>query len=70
MIQRLRARLRRARMKNAAPNTNRNQTPRPTMMRNDQKIGATFGIVSLTAARICSGVASTTFGVYFFSSRP
>ena len=40
------------------------------MMRNDQKIGATFGIVSLTAARICSGVASTTFGVYFLSSSP
>jgi hypothetical protein len=39
-------------------------------MRNDQKIGATLGIVSSTAARICSGVASTTAGVYFLSSRP
>jgi len=32
--------------------------------------GATLGIVSSTAAPICSGVASTTFGVYFFSSSP
>src|SRR5258705_10960379 len=62
------ASLRLATMTNAATNTNRNHSPSPTMMRNDQKIGATFGIVSLTAARICSGVASTTAGVYFLSS--
>ena len=30
------------------------------MIRNDQNITATLGIVSATAARICAGVASTT----------
>jgi len=32
------------------------------MMRNDQNKGQTLGMVSFTAARMCSGVASTTFG--------
>src|ERR1700694_158925 len=53
------ARRRRATTRNADANTNRNHRPSPTMMRNDQKIGATLGIVSLTAARIWSSVAST-----------
>src|SRR5258705_6283435 len=66
-IHRLFARLRRATMMNADAKMNRNQSPRPTMTRNDQKIGKTFRIVSLTAARICSGVASTTAGAYFLS---
>src|ERR1700737_610147 len=64
------ARRRRATMMNADANTNRNQRPRPTMRRNDQKIGKTLGIVSSTAARIWSGVASTTAGAYFLSSNP
>src|SRR5215471_16167773 len=61
---------RRATMTNADTKTNRNHRPSPTMTRNDQKIGATFGIVSSTAMRICSGVASTTAGVYFLSNSP
>ena len=44
--------------------------PQPTISRNDQNIGATIGMVSVAACLICSGVASITFGVYFFSSRP
>jgi hypothetical protein len=40
------------------------------MIRNDQNIVDTLGIVSATAALICSGVASTTLAVYFFSSSP
>ena len=38
------------------------------MIRNAQNIGATRGIVSAAASLICSGVASTTFAVYFLSS--
>ena len=40
------------------------------MIRNDQNIVATFGIVSSVAARICSGVASTTLRVYLRSRSP
>ena len=40
------------------------------MIRNEKNTGATGGIVFFAAALICSGVASTTFGVNCLSISP
>jgi hypothetical protein len=46
-----------------------NSSPKPTMIRKDQKRAATWGTVLQAACWICSGVASVTFSVKRFSSR-